>query len=758
MIDMLRRLDERVDKTPRGPMNEPQSKSYNSSMLDAGSKSITETVIEALNDGRSPETIRIHEELVDCLWNQQQRPGQRNWNEGEPEGRTGLSEKIKTSFQKAIVHSLVFETIQGREGAIPKAFERTYSWIFQREPGELDGKQLWSSFPDWLENSTDQPYWITGKPGSGKSTLMKYILQHRLLKPHLQKWADNFALLITSYYAWVAGSDLQKSCEGLVRTLLYQVLQLNPSLVPEVAPRRWSLFLTLRRVTKMPPWQRWELEESFEVLLSKCGRTMRLALFIDGLDEFESPPLQVLELIQHINDRNGIKVCVASRQWTEFNDAFNLNPMLRMQELTTADMAHFVGVKFEGNRGFLELKTIFPTETARLVGDVVRKADGVFLWVSLVVKSLLEALTEGDGLVELQETVDQLPIDIAQLYDAILSRISSRNVTASSKLLVTFKTAVGPLSYLTLWLSDEKQSLNCDINSLFPHARSGIVDIMKRRLDSKTRGILEISPDGTVNFLHRTARDWALQPSVWEGICSRLPEGFDPYLLLLRAETIRLPEKANLRSNSMGLSWDMLNKSIWYASQVEDSPTNASELVRVLSKLNSEASDIAEPYLQHEGSVMSFYWPSTQEATQGIRARGNTFLGLMSQFCVLPYLKVKLEPEQNATKLKLRKNCTSLLENAVFGYPGINDPSVSSSYRISSSQRLETVSFLLERGFSPKEVMLNGNVIINEVRKRREKERYSESREYWAEVEKLLGARLGSKWRLKSLFGRKNDS
>jgi hypothetical protein len=211
----------------------------------------------------------------------------------------------------------------------------------------------------------------------------------------------------------------------------------------------------------------------------------------------------------------------------------------------------------------------------------------------------------------------------------------------------------------------------------------------------------------------------------------------------------------------MGLSWDMLNKSMWYASQVEDSPANASELVRVLSKLSSEANDItqfAEPYLQRERPVMSLYWPSTQEATQGVRARGNTFLGLMSQFCVLPYLKVKLEPKQNATKLKLGRNYTSLLENAVFGFPGINDPSVSSSYRISSSQRLETVSFLLERGFSPKEVMLNGNVIINEVRKRRVKERFLESREYWAEVEELPGARLGSKWRLKSLFGRNKNS
>jgi hypothetical protein len=77
---------------------------------------------------------------------------------------------LKNSFQKAIVNSFAFETIQGREEAIPKAFERTCSWILQREPGELDGKRLWPSFPDWLENCTDQPYWITGKPGSGKST------------------------------------------------------------------------------------------------------------------------------------------------------------------------------------------------------------------------------------------------------------------------------------------------------------------------------------------------------------------------------------------------------------------------------------------------------------------------------------------------------------------------------------------------------------------------------------------------------------
>lgn len=292
----------------------------------------------------------------------------------------------------------------------------------------------------------------------------------------------------------------------------------------------------------MPPWERWEIEESFEILLSNCEQNLRLGLFIDGLDEFESPPSQVLELIHNLSPQNGIKICIASRQWTEFNDAFYQNPMLRMQDLTNADMAHFVQAKLEGNTGFVELKKIFPIEATYLISDIVSKANGVFLWVSLEVMSLLEALTEGDRLSELQATIKQLPSDIADLYDAIWSRIKPRNVSASSKLLVTFKAAQGRLSQLDLWLadeSDESKHLDFDINSPTADRRAGITDIMHRRLDSRTLGILEISPDGTVDFLHRTARDWTFQPSVWHGICSTIPEDFDPYLLLLKAETLR---------------------------------------------------------------------------------------------------------------------------------------------------------------------------------------------------------------------------
>jgi hypothetical protein len=286
---MLRRLDDHAGEVEQEPTDEAQSGFYLDSTLSPATKSATEAVIYALNDGRSPETVRIYDELVACLWNQQQIPRNREWVEGE------LSEMVQHSFPNAIIDSLVFDTIQGREEAIPEAFRKTFSWIFQRNPTELDGRHLWSSFPEWLESDTHQPYWISGKPGSGKSTLMKFILQQPLLQQHLQKWAGSFDLLITRYYAWVAGSDLQKSSEGLMRSLLHQALQVNPVLASELAPRRWSLLVTLRKTTKMPPWEPWEIEESFKFLLTTCGQKMRLAIFIDGLDEFEALPSKVLK-------------------------------------------------------------------------------------------------------------------------------------------------------------------------------------------------------------------------------------------------------------------------------------------------------------------------------------------------------------------------------------------------------------------------------------------------------------------------------
>lgn len=42
-----------------------------------------------------------------------------------------------------------------------------------------------------------------------------------------------------------------------------------------------------------------------------------------------------------------------------------------------------------------------PQRTPALVGDIVAKADGAFLWIKLVVQSLMIGLGNGDGITDL---------------------------------------------------------------------------------------------------------------------------------------------------------------------------------------------------------------------------------------------------------------------------------------------------------------------------------------------------------------------
>ena len=753
IVTILGRLDNGADKLSQETTFKSVKTNLGANAASRPASSMDEIVTDVLHDRESLENAHLYKQLVDSFWVNRFTSGYQSALKSDL-AAGGISTTIQNSFRNATVDSLAFDTIERREEAIPEAFEETFSWIYLREPTERDGLRLWSSFPEWLESDTYQPYWITGKPGSGKSTLMKFLQQHPLLITLLKNWSGECPLICTSYYAWVAGSDLQKSCQGLMRTILYKILKENPSLIPEVAPRRWLLFLTIRYdgyVAELPSWPDWEIEESFETLLVKCGKSARLALFIDGLDEFDSLPFKVLELIQKINSRDGIKICVASRQWTEFNDAFHESPMLRMQDLTSADMAHFVDAKLDGNRGFLELKRIFPTEATQLVTDVVAKSEGVFLWVSLVVRSLLEALTEGDGLSDLRTIVDQLPSDIALLYDAIWARIGGRNMVASAKLLTTFKASGEAPTYITLWLADEKQPLEYDIRTLSEEGRAGVREIMKRRLDTRTRGILEISTRGNIDFLHRTARDWILQPRIWEGIRSEVPEDFDPYLQLLRAETIQLPlmytAQSDLSSEGAMKHFRIrLANVLWYASRVKQLPTVDPELILILDKLGQEVDQVFRNTSKGERGETSYARLIKQKdyriSPQPILSL-DTFLGLMATFCVLPYLRAKMpsDPTQKASDRHAK-----LLENAVFGYAG-------TGYQIVWKQRIATVAFLLEHGVSRKAILSNGRPVIETVRKRKNTT-YGDEEDYLIRVEELLSPKRSLKESLKTKFER----
>jgi hypothetical protein len=63
-------------------------------------------------------------------------------------------------------------------------------------------------------------------------------------------------------------------------------------------------------------------------------------------------------------------------------------------------------------------------ETANdLISYIVTDAEGVFLWVSLVVNDLLRGLADGDDINRLQTRLNALPKNLEGLYWRILERI-----------------------------------------------------------------------------------------------------------------------------------------------------------------------------------------------------------------------------------------------------------------------------------------------------------------------------------------------
>ena len=81
---------------------------------------------------------------------------------------------------------------------------------------------------------------------------------------------------------------LRRSREGLIRAMLHQVLEQRPDLASIImGSQRTNLEMTgLRRTLDHKEWTWPELKAAFERLLTHRPASLKLILFVDGLDEY----------------------------------------------------------------------------------------------------------------------------------------------------------------------------------------------------------------------------------------------------------------------------------------------------------------------------------------------------------------------------------------------------------------------------------------------------------------------------------------
>ena len=146
---------------------------------------------------------------------------------------------------------------------------------------------------------------------------------------------------------------------------------------------------------------------------------IRLCLFIDGLDEFgdgkatsNSKIVDVVQtLIAESSSSRNLKLLIASRPLRLFSDVFAHRPQLTMQAMNEYDIRKYVDREL-GEKADEEVRR-----------EILQKARGVFLWVTLAVQSLKAGISYEDDPSQLRMRLNDLPDGLQQLFGHMLAKI-----------------------------------------------------------------------------------------------------------------------------------------------------------------------------------------------------------------------------------------------------------------------------------------------------------------------------------------------
>ena len=459
-----------------------------------------------------------------------------------------IGEPLEAKSRKCIhiLESLQYKRMTARYEKIVEAHAETFEWIYDESTLSQHGEPQ-HHFLQWLE-SGDGLFWISGKAGSGKSTLMRFITKHLKTRLALSRWASDQQLITAGFYFWHAGTVLQKSQEGLLQSLLYETFSQCPELIPDVLPERWKSCKPSNPIDRH--WSRAELIKAFAKLSNQPRMLKRACFFIDGLDEYDGDHDELICLLRSFSRSNNIKICASSRPWNVFKRAFGTgsDTMLRLEDLTRNDITLYVRETLERNDLFNQLKERENAPCVELVDEVVSKAQGVFLWVFLVVRSLLTGLTNADRIMDLRKRVRHLPADLESYFAHMLASIDTFYEQQTAQ---TFKIALDasePQTIMTYVMLDELDedpqfALHLDIREWQSSEIRSRVENMVLRINARGMGLLEVvrgkNSDGLgadeVDFLHRTVRDFFRLEAPGDWIARHLPPSFNSDQLLYNA-------------------------------------------------------------------------------------------------------------------------------------------------------------------------------------------------------------------------------
>jgi len=352
--------------------------------------------------------------------------------------------------------------------------EASYHWILED-----------SDFQRWRNDQQSRLLWIKGDPGKGKTMLLCGII-NELNKPTTK--TDQ-----VSYFFCQATDSRINNATAVLRGLLYMLLDQQPSLVSHIRKKHHQAGKALFEDTNA--WV--ALSEIFTDILLDPSLNSTF-LIIDALDECMSGLPELLGfLVRNSCLSSQVKWLVSSR-----NDA-NIERKLRLNDSGTRLSLEITEKAQQVSRAVAAYINYCLSEIPELEYDIAlresvqqrmqQKANGTFLWVSLIIKELKDVMV-----LDLLEVLDEVPAGLKDVYRRMMKQIGClprQYPELCRQLLSTVLATYRPLHLQELQVLSGLPAQVQNVN----HATAAIV---------KMCGSFLTIREDNVYIIHQSARDF----------------------------------------------------------------------------------------------------------------------------------------------------------------------------------------------------------------------------------------------------------
>jgi ankyrin repeat protein len=403
-------------------------------------------------------------------------------------GQTQAS-NIDATVKQSLVEQLYFDQIDERLTGLRAAQKTTCRWFFSTDE--------YNAWRDATQRSVHGGFlWIKGNPGTGKSTLMKLLVEEA---------RDNAKVdpsqITLSFFFRARGIMEEKSTTGLYRSLLYQLFEEVMDLKDSLA---WMTVNGARNI-QQNGWNEEALKQTLTHAISKLG-SRSLTIFVDALDECDQTQAAGMisffeELCEHAEDANvKLKICFSSRYYPTILIEKGVETILENELGHTEDIKYYVKSK-------LRLGKAKNAESLR--AEILEKSSGIFLWVVLVLDILnAEYPNSAMSINAIRSRLQQIPPGLNELFEMILAR-DEKNLEQMHACLQWVLFATRPLKPQELYYAVQL-SLNKKISTYWDQEDVEL-DQMKTFVRASSKGLAEVTRKvSDVQFIHESVRNFLL--------------------------------------------------------------------------------------------------------------------------------------------------------------------------------------------------------------------------------------------------------